>query len=137
MYVYSLAFCLLYHEKRNKPVYLYHFERPLPGDDNGAFHACEHWYVFKTLNRCWRTFEGVDYELSDRMVNYWSNFIKHQNPNDAIQPQWEPFSKQCPRYMVLDVHSHMEKAEVSPAVAARLKYYCGDQLGDWRPPCTN
>lgn len=137
MYVYSLAFCLLYREKRNKPVYLYHFERPLPGDDNGAFHACEHWYVFKTLNRCWRTFEGVDYELSDRMVNYWSNFIKHQNPNDAIQPQWEPFSKQCPRYMVLDVHSHMEKAEVSPAVAARLKYYCGDQLGDWRPPCTN
>lgn len=105
---------------------MYHFERPLPGDDNGAFHACEHWYVFKTLNRCWRKFQGVDYELSDHVVSYWSNFIKHQDPNDGVLPAWEGFTKEHPQYMVLDEALRMERAPISPAVYARLRYYCGE-----------
>ena len=127
MYVYSLAFCLMHGAETKKPVYMYHFERPLPGDDNGSFHACEHWYVFKTLNRCWRPFQGVDYELSDRIVGYWSNFIKHQDPNGGDLPQWEPFTGAAPRYMVLDTGTRMERAPIGPAVKARLKYYCGEQ----------
>ena len=126
MYVYCLAFCLLHGSESKKPVYMYHFERPLPGDDNGAFHACEHWYVFKTLNRCWRKFQGVDYELSDHVVSYWSNFIKHQDPNDGVLPAWEGFTKEHPQYMVLDEALRMERAPISPAVYARLRYYCGE-----------
>lgn len=127
MYVYSLAFCLLHSQESEKPVYMYRFERALPGDDNGAFHACEHWYVFKTLNRCWRKFEGVDYELSDQIVSYWSNFIKQQDPNGVGQPKWERFTKEHPQYMALDTQVCMKKVPADRAVNARLKYYCGDQ----------
>lgn len=128
MYVYSMAFCLLHQAESRKSVYMYHFERPLPGDDNGAFHACEHWYVFKTLSRCWRKFCGIDYELSDHIVNYWSNFVKHQDPNDGTLPKWEGFNKRQPQYLVLDEQIRMENATISPAVRARLKYYCGEAV---------
>ena len=40
----------------------------------GSFHSSELWYMFGTLNRCWRPMEKVDYELSDIMVSYWKNF---------------------------------------------------------------
>jgi len=65
----------------DKPVYSYFFNRPLPGDDRGSFHSSELWYMFHTLDRCWRPFTEADYELADRMTDYWTNFCKYGNPN--------------------------------------------------------
>lgn len=63
-----------------RPTYLYHFTRELPGDNAGAYHSSELWYVFQTLSRCWRELSGVDYDLSRAMVRYWANFAKHGAP---------------------------------------------------------
>src|SRR5699024_8243467 len=46
-----------------KPGYFYYFTRSLPGDDAGAFHSCELWYEFETMDRCWRPWEGCGREL--------------------------------------------------------------------------
>lgn len=37
-----------------KPAYVYYFTRALLGDDAGAFHSSELWYMFGTLGRSWR-----------------------------------------------------------------------------------
>lgn len=74
------------------PAYLYYFTRQLPGDDAGAFHSSELWYMFGTLNRCWRPFSGADQALSEQMVSYWTNFMKTGDPNGDGLPRWNPYA---------------------------------------------
>ena len=52
----------------------------LPGDDAGAFHSAELWYMFGTLSNCWRPFTEADYALSEKMVDAWTDFAKKANP---------------------------------------------------------
>ncbi len=54
----------------------------------GAFHSSELLYVFGTLGKCWRTMEKHDYELSAKMVEYWTNFAKNGNPDGEGLPEW-------------------------------------------------
>jgi len=75
------AFCALRSQQSSQPAYQYYFDRKLPGDDAGAFHSAELWYMFHTLGRCWRPMTQHDFELSDRMMDYWTNFVKYANPN--------------------------------------------------------
>lgn len=77
-----------------KPSYVYYFSRQLPGDDAGAFHSAELWYMFGTLNRCWRPMEAQDYELSRQMLDYWTNFVKTGDPNGVSLAQWLPYSSE-------------------------------------------
>ena len=90
------AACAWWCENQNKlgrkPAYLYFFDRKLPGDDAGAFHSSELWYVFETLPRCWRPWAGHDRELSQVMAGYWANFAKSGDPNGPGLPQWEPYT---------------------------------------------
>ena len=58
------------------------------GDMKGAFHSSELWYVFGTLGKCWRPMEQHDYELSSKMVEYWTNFAKNGNPDGEGLPEW-------------------------------------------------
>ena len=80
-------FCALRDSLSEKPVYCYVFERDLPGDEpeqnHGAFHSSELWYMFGTLKNAWRPFTKEDYELSGRMVDYWTNFAKSGDPDGA------------------------------------------------------
>lgn len=66
------------------------FSRQLPGDDNGAWHTADLWYVFCTLDRSWRPFTTWDYELADSLCSYIANFVKTGDPNGEGLPQWEP-----------------------------------------------
>lgn len=85
--------CVKFANMRNtysrKPVYLYYFNRKLPGDDAGAFHSSELWYVFGTLDRCWRDMTIKDYRISEAMITAWTNFMKQDDPGT----QWKPYSK--------------------------------------------
>jgi para-nitrobenzyl esterase len=77
-----------------KPVYVYHFERRLPGDESGAFHSAELWYVFGTLQKSWRPFTEQDYALSAEMLDYWTNFVKTGDPNGENLDEWAPCTKE-------------------------------------------
>lgn len=78
--------------KQNKNVYTYFFSPDIPGGDNaGAFHSCELWYMFGTLKKCWRPFDKKDFDLSEKMVSCWCNFCKTGNPNEEGHNEWPKF----------------------------------------------
>lgn len=76
------------------------FCHDLPGNDAGAFHSAELWYMFGTLGRCWRPMNEADYELSAQMLDYWTNFMKTGNQMRTAIAEWnactinEPFVRQ-------------------------------------------
>ncbi len=84
------------------PAWLYWFTRPLPGDDAGAFHSAELWYMFGTWKRAWRPFTAADGALSDRMLDYWTNFTRTGDPNGPGLPPWKAYGDGGD-IMVLDI----------------------------------
>lgn len=90
-------------EKQQNPAYVYFFTRELPGDGAGAFHSAELWYMFGTLDRCWRPFEEEDRELSERMLDAWAAFIKRGDPSCDRAGSWRPYTKENPCIMRFDV----------------------------------
>lgn len=95
------AWALLLEKQRAAPVYVYCMDRKLPGDQMGAFHAADLWYVFKTFLRGWRPWTGADYELAAACNTYWANFARSGNPNDGRLPQWSPYTAANPASMEL------------------------------------
>ncbi len=94
-------FCLLREEKGGKS-YAYQFARPLPGDDAGAFHSSELWFIFHTLNRSWRPFTEGDEALSQYMVSCWTNFAKYGDPNGKGVENWKPYTKENSQFMLFE-----------------------------------
>ncbi len=104
----ALVFAELLEEQGHGPVYMYCFDRQLPGDDAGAYHSSELWYLFETLNRSWRPFTGKDFELSRAMADYWCNFAKTGDPNGGELPLWESYRKEDHRMMELGLSIGMK-----------------------------
>ncbi len=100
-----MRFCTVHSNQTSKPIFAYHFARPLPGDDAGAFHSSELWYMFHTLGRAWRPFTEADYALSDKMMDYWTNFAKYGNPNGkaTAAQSWKASTVDEPYLQVLDI----------------------------------
>lgn len=97
-------FCAVKDSVGTAPVYEYEFRRDLPGDDDepehensGAFHSAELWYMFHTLDRCWRPFTEGDYALADKMTQAWTDFCKTGNPG------WAAYTRERPYKQLLDV----------------------------------
>jgi para-nitrobenzyl esterase len=103
----ALVWAELLENQNNKPAFVYCFSRRLPGDEAGAYHSSELWYLFQTLNRNWRPFTGDDYNLSALMADYWSSFVKTGNPNGQNHPNWSPYTKTSPLTMELSFESGM------------------------------
>ncbi|MCR5557717.1 MAG: carboxylesterase family protein [Butyrivibrio sp.] len=84
--------------------YVYYFKHELPGDGAGAFHSAELWYVFGSLDYSWRKeyFKAQDYELSEKIVKYWTNFMKTGDPNFQGQQAWEKCTVDNPFVMEFD-----------------------------------
>lgn len=87
-----------------QPAYIYEFRRELPGDNSGAFHSADLWYLFGTLDRSWRPMTEADYALSNQITDYWTNFIKTGNPNANGLPQWLPYTEETGFVMGLDIN---------------------------------
>jgi para-nitrobenzyl esterase len=77
-------------KKQQHDSYCYMFNHQLPGDNKGSWHSSDLWYWFGTLDNCWRPLTEIDYNLSNKMVTYLTNFAKTGNPNDDILLKWEP-----------------------------------------------
>ncbi|MCD8055063.1 MAG: carboxylesterase family protein [Lachnospiraceae bacterium] len=116
----------LLEENGDGPVYVYRLARMLPGDDKGAFHAADLWYVFQTFMRGWRPWEGRDYEIARTMNTCWANFAKTGNPNGERLPEWTPFTRENPATLVIgDETTEMEQLTDNPHVAFRRKFLVG------------
>jgi para-nitrobenzyl esterase len=113
----AVDWSLLLEKQGRKPAYVYCFSRDLPGEDmesnpqmggfgdmKGAFHSSELWYMFGTLGNCWRPMEKADYELSERMVSYWTNFAKTGDPNGEGLPDWKPCTQSNTYIQLLDIN---------------------------------
>jgi len=104
----------------NAPIYGYTFDGEMVGDDAGAFHSSDLWFVFETLAKCWRPFKAKHYDLARLMCNYWTNFAKNGDPNgnDADgtpMPVWEPYTLEKPYEMYFGDTAHM-RTEQSPLI---------------------
>ena len=105
---------LLLEKQGRRPAFVYRFCRDLPGEDmpadptlgwgdmHGAFHSSELWYVFGTLDRCWRPMTAADRRLSEQMVKYWANFARTGNPNGATLAPWHPYTAATPEIHQFD-----------------------------------
>ena len=102
LYQGSRAFSLKLEELGREPAYVYYFKRNLPGDDFGAWHSSELWYMMGTLDRCWRPWTDEDRALSERMLDYWVNFMRTGNPNGDGLAKWQPCTKADPAILDLD-----------------------------------
>ena len=88
-------------KKQSVDSFSWFFNHNLPGDDSGAWHSSELWYFFGTLDNSWRPNTEVDYELSNKMVDYLINFVKTGNPNGENLPTWESTTKKQKKDMHL------------------------------------
>lgn len=95
------------HIRHNQsPVFAYYFDPEIPGhddynfvDDKVAYHSAELWYIFGTLNRCWRTFDGRHHDLSQQMIDAWTRFARSGDPNGDGLPVWPPVTLESPQMM--------------------------------------
>ncbi|HMD39091.1 MAG TPA: carboxylesterase family protein [Candidatus Acidoferrum sp.] len=112
-------------------VYRYEFDQAPPLPESGAppgatpmaYHSAEIEYVFGMLNSKKLPWRKADFDLSDYMVSYWTNFAKTGDPNGAGLPLW-------PRY---DGKTHYEVMHLAaePQAAAdnqRKQYLFLDKL---------
>lgn len=88
------SFCEAQLKLGRKPAYAFRFSRYLPGDDEGAWHTSELFYLFGTIDRTWRPMTGYDYDLSKTMTDFWANFMKTGDPNGPGLPIWTPYTEE-------------------------------------------
>ena len=94
--IYEMAYCLARWSAGRgdrAPVYGYLFDRVLPGNKYGAFHAADLWYMFGQMEKAWRPFEPIDERLKDEMIDYVANFARYGDPTGKGLPIWHAVTK--------------------------------------------
>ena len=86
-------------------VFYYYFDQhpnyPVdsPRAGYGSPHGQEVAYVFEHLNTSNPQLTKTDFEISDAMSTYWTNFAKYGDPNGQGVPQWPVFTIANPMVM--------------------------------------
>ncbi|MBO6046060.1 MAG: carboxylesterase family protein [Bacteroidales bacterium] len=124
------AFCLNREEKGNK-AWAYEFARPLPDDGSepgvtarlkGAFHSSDLWFVFKTLQYCWRPWTQGDWDLSEKILTAWTNFAKYGDPNGKDGGDWAACTQATPKFMVFKLDKDNNEASELTDPVTELGY---------------
>lgn len=74
--------------KGNGKVWLSHFYHPLPGDNKGAWHSADLWYVFGLDQHPWRKFTDEDYRLATELRKRYCEFVKTGTPEPQGYSEW-------------------------------------------------
>jgi para-nitrobenzyl esterase len=93
--------------KRSGKVYTYFFDHPIPWPAHpefGAFHTSEVPYIFQTLKLLDRPWTPEDFNLSQTMAAYWSNFAKTGDPNGSDLAPWPAYDPASHTTMELGEH---------------------------------
>ena len=120
--------------RNGKKGYCYCFDPDIPGWDNpGTFHSSDLWFWFETLAKCWRPFVGRHYDLARQMCDYFSNFIRTQNPNGTdlngeTLPKWDVWSDDRPCTMVFTANGSVPVQEALPPFKEFLKDRIMDRM---------
>ncbi len=94
-------------------VYFYYFDQhpdyPVgsPRYGYGSPHAQDVAYVFQHLDANNPEIAKSDYEISNAMATYWTNFAKYGDPNGKGLPQWPAFSESKPVLMHFNQMPHI------------------------------
>ncbi len=86
-----------------RKVYYYHFTKTHKtgfGSNLGAHHAAELPYVFGGLEAM-KVVDPSDKSLSDKMIDYWTNFAKKGDPNGGDLPKWSAYDAVADHYLEL------------------------------------
>ena len=73
----------------NGKTWLTHFYHDLPGDDMGAYHSCDLWYIFGLEQHGWRKFDEKDYAIATELRKRYCAFVRNQDPNCDGYPEWK------------------------------------------------
>lgn len=99
----------LHYKTGESPVYRYEFDKILPlsmnadpGTKPAASHASEIEFVFNVLSSKNLPWKKDDYEVSELISAYWTNFAKTGNPNRPELPFW-PEYKNSTNYPVMHI----------------------------------
>ena len=121
-------FCLNREQAGNR-AWAYQFARPLPTDGRpdvlqGAFHSSDLWFVFKSLEHCWRPWTQGDWDLSEVMLTAWSNFAKYADPNGPDGGAWTPCTAEKQDFMVFKLNEKDQEASApgQPLQAPRRNF---------------
>jgi len=94
-------------------VFMYYFDqhpdypKDSPRYGYGSPHAQDVSYVFQHLNPTDPQLNKSDFDLSEAMATYWTNFAKYGDPNGKGVPAWPAFSDKNPDVMYLGPTPHI------------------------------
>ena len=83
--------------------WFYFFNRQREGEvaaSMGAYHGAELPYIFDTHDD-WLPTSKSDRELTQVIKNYWVNFAKTGDPNQANLTEWPVFTAESPEVLIL------------------------------------
>jgi para-nitrobenzyl esterase len=133
-FIYSrgVAWAMRHTDTDRRPIYTYHFERTQPenrwrGPQNRTPHGSEIRYVMGTLNR--EDFTDYDFELSEALVKYWTNFAKSGDPNGEGLKQWPLFTKEEPVSMHFTDEGYLPEELMKTPAAKRAIRFVTDHPG--------
>jgi para-nitrobenzyl esterase len=123
------AWALLQSKHGSNRAYVYYFDHRTPISRNGAGHAAEIPYVFRTLG----TFSGPagligtpqpeDRAMSELMSSYFVNFAKTGDPNGPGLPAWPVFTESSQMVMHLDAKSNARPVPNMAQIKAMDAYF--------------
>ncbi len=94
-------------------VFLYYFDqhpdypKDSPRYGYGSPHAQDVSYVFQHLNPGDPQLAKSDFDISEAMATYWTNFAKYGDPNSEGVPKWPAFSDAMPDVMYFGPTPHI------------------------------